>query len=110
MHNTTVKMKDGREFCGPIWTFAPACGYLTLVGVDEKLMFKDMISATTENSRDAMREDGTFGDCDEIDRARQVMKELRESGSKYGYPDPDDLVGWEPWMNVTRETPKQEWE
>jgi len=110
MHNTRIIMKDGRELNGIIWTFSVPGGYLILAGTDEELMFKDMVSATTENSRDAMREDGTFGDCDELARARRIMKELRDAGSKYGHPPKEDLIGWEDSMGVTNDTPKQEWE
>lgn len=51
MHDTTVVMKDGRTFCNPIWIFRPKEGFLELVGVDEKLYFKDMISAWTDETR-----------------------------------------------------------
>ncbi len=81
MHDTLVKMKDGREFCGPIWEFNPKGGYLTLSGEDadtnsgRPIHFKDMASAITKGQRVGVV-DGRTGtprleDQDEIARARR---------------------------------------
>jgi len=66
MHDTLVKMKDGRVFCSPIWQFRPLEGWMTLINCDEKLYFDDMESAVTEDER--------LGPCDELARARQMIE------------------------------------
>ena len=71
MHLTTVKMKDGRTFQGPIWTWRPLEGYFTIPGdarAPEKIMFDDVESAVTENQR--IRVD-LIADQDELVRARE---------------------------------------
>lgn len=68
MHDTTIKMKDGTVHCSPMWDFRPKEGWMTLVNVDGKLYFRDMISAVTENQR--IRIDLT-ADQDELERARR---------------------------------------
>ena len=48
MHDARIKMKDGREFCGPIWEFKPKEGYLTIPSDEnapEKIYFRDIESA-----------------------------------------------------------------
>ena len=78
MHDTNVVMKDGRVFCGPIYLFRPEDGYLTLMldpnhydyEVPDKLYFRDMKSAVTENERVNIRQVGV--DCDELQRARDT--------------------------------------
>jgi hypothetical protein len=69
MHDTTVKMKDGRVFCAPIYYFRPTEGWMSLIDNDvpDKLYFRDMESATTENQRMTKNNIGT---CDELERAR----------------------------------------
>ena len=71
-HNTVVYMKDGRNFCGPIWEFKPKEGYLTITDDQpvEKLYFKDMVSATTYGIVHSMVTGPE--DCDEIARAREM--------------------------------------
>lgn len=56
MHDTRVKMKDGRTFCAPIWTYRPEDGYITLVGEGDKLYFRDMESCVTESDRISVKE------------------------------------------------------
>jgi hypothetical protein len=68
MHDTVVKMKDGRKFIGGIWTFKPTEGFLTLIGIDETLYFKDMESAVTYGERLSVSK---IGDQDEIERAKK---------------------------------------
>jgi hypothetical protein len=74
MHPTSVKMKDGREFSNPIWSFKPEEGFMTIWDVDEKLYFKDMASAITI---DYSPEKG-FYNVDEIKRAEEVLLILNE--------------------------------
>ena len=68
MHDTFVKMKDGRRFAAPIWSFCPREGYLTLMDGDGPLFFRDMESAVTQGERISRTE---VGDQDEIERARR---------------------------------------
>ena len=76
MHDTTVKMKDGRVFVGPIYMFRPEDGYLSLIldpehydyEVPDRLYFRDMESATTKNQRVTISKITTV---DEIERARR---------------------------------------
>lgn len=67
-------MQDGRVFEGPIWSYRPEEGYLTLVldpslypDVPEKLFFRDMKSAITKGERISINQ---IGDRDEIQRAK----------------------------------------
>ena len=69
MRDTIVEMKDGRKFCGPMWSFRPVEGYITLVGVVEPLYFRDMASCITKNERVGQ---GIVRDVDEIKRARKL--------------------------------------
>ncbi len=51
MHDTRVKMKDGREFVGPLWEYNERHWYLTIPSdTDEKLYFRDMESAVEGES------------------------------------------------------------
>lgn len=77
MHDTLVKMKDGTVHCGPIYMFRPEEGWMTLMLNDldypngdmpDKLYFRDMESAVTENERVNINQVGI--DCDELQRAR----------------------------------------
>lgn len=70
MHDAKVKMKDGREFCGPVWAFNPIGGYLTIPSeTDELLYFRDMESAVEKAGRDNATTVGE--DVDLIVRARK---------------------------------------
>jgi len=53
VQDTVVEMKDGRCLIGPIWSWRPTEGWLSLVSDDapDRLYFRDMISAYTKNSR-----------------------------------------------------------
>ena len=92
MHDTRVELKDGRIFCAPLLKWAPSSGWMTLFGIEEKLYFKDMVSAVTEGVRS--RNGKPLEQADEIERARKYMQDSR----KYG------------WNDMTPDTPKQEWE
>lgn len=61
---------------------------MCLVGIEEKLNFKDMVSATTEGERIGH---GKVGTQDEIQRAKSYLKEAR----KYGWHDPLPVQDWE---------------
>lgn len=69
MHDCLVKMKDGTTWCGPINLFRPKEGWMSLMGEDaqEKLFFRDMLSAVTKGERVCVSK---IGDQDEIARAR----------------------------------------
>ena len=48
MRDVNVVMKDGREFCGPLWVFRPKEGWLQLATVDEspeKIYLRDVKEA-----------------------------------------------------------------
>lgn len=44
MHDVVLKLKDGREFCSPLWIFSPEEGFLQLVN-EEPMFFQDIESA-----------------------------------------------------------------
>ena len=67
MHDTTVKMKDGRSFCGPIWSWRPEEGWFSIVG-EEPIDFRDVESAVTKGQRVRAGKDPI--DEDELQRAR----------------------------------------
>ena len=71
MHDTIVKLKDGRTFCGPIWEFRPKEGWFTIItendsGCPNPIYFKDCMSAVTPNERLTVSK---VGDEDEMLRA-----------------------------------------
>ena len=75
MHDTIVKMKDGRSFKGALHYFRPRWGWMSLMaGPDDAinrglpLAFCLMESATTLNERLSVH---VIGDCDELARARE---------------------------------------
>ena len=72
MHETVVKMKDGRMFCGNLWTWRPREGWFTLVGDDagpDRIMLRDVAEAFTKEQRTAAP--GITADRDELQRARK---------------------------------------
>jgi hypothetical protein len=91
MHCTKVVLKDGRTFDMPIEQWNPEEGWFKLFDVDEKIWFKDLVSAVTPNERIGY---GKIGDDDLLEKARRYMREGREHG----------------WGKLTKDTPKQEWE
>jgi len=74
MHNTNIKMKDGRIFCAPIYQFNIRLGFIQLFGVDEKLYFENMIYAITENQRVGIN---TINTVDEIQRYLKLKGDLK---------------------------------
>ena len=68
MKNTVVKLKDGTEYSAPIWLFRPKEGFMTLIGIENIIYFKDVKSATTYNT---WLSGGTIGDRDELERAKK---------------------------------------
>ena len=72
MHDTKVKMKDGRIFCGPLWMWRPLEGWFSLGGEDvgaDKIMLRDVEEAVTEGPRTSVS--GGTADRDELQRARK---------------------------------------
>lgn len=70
MHNTIVKMKDGRVFCGPIWKWRPSEGWFSIPSDEnapEKIYFRDVRSAMTKGDRNY---GGDVEDRDELARAK----------------------------------------
>lgn len=67
MHDTKVVFKDGTELEGPIWEWRPTEGYFTLVGREEPIHLRDVVSAVTAGARSNT---GPF-DRDELERARE---------------------------------------
>jgi len=82
MHDTLIKMKDGRTFCGPIWLWRPQYGYLTLSGegwaanFNHPIQFSEMESAVTKGRRDHLEQSVVEieAGCDELARARGEQK------------------------------------
>jgi len=80
MHDTRVELKNGQIHIGPIYMFRPEEGWLSLMLNDldypegdmpERLYFRDMVSAVTENQRGRRGKPG-IGDEDELQRARET--------------------------------------
>lgn len=70
MHDAYVKMKDGREFCGPVWSFNAIHGYMTIPSAtDDLLYFRDMESAVQKEGRETASTVGQ--DVDLLARARK---------------------------------------
>jgi hypothetical protein len=72
MHDTLVKMKDGRTFCGPIAMFRPKEGWFSVIDErsPEQIPFREVASAVTKDQRCRVGQAG-IGDEDELERARQ---------------------------------------
>jgi hypothetical protein len=71
MHDALVTMKDGRTFCGPVWTWRPQEGYFTLGGDDDapdRVMLRDVASAVVKDQRVGI---GRIEDVDLLERARR---------------------------------------
>lgn len=83
MHDTTVKLKDGRVLSGPIDMWRPWENWLSLMGVKEHISFDDIASGKTD-------EDGK--DTDVMEKARMDVAEGRRHGWE-GYPQ--ELFKWE---------------
>lgn len=73
MHDTNIKMKDGRVFCAPIYKINIKKGFIRLFEVDEDLYFDDMVYAITENERIGINK---IGNVDEIERYRKLKRNL----------------------------------
>jgi len=87
MHYTEVVLKDGRTFEGPIWTFRPHFGYLTIVREqEERFYFRSMKSCLTSEERVGIR-DGLpiIKTQDEIERARETVWRW----DRHGRPNPE---------------------
>jgi len=69
MHDTKVVMKNGREHESPIHEFRPKAGWMTLFEPEDRLYFRDMVSAVTKGERISI---GRIGEQDELERAREA--------------------------------------
>jgi hypothetical protein len=70
MHDAHIKMKDGREFCGQVWSFNAINGYLTIPSeTNDLLYFRDMESAVEKGGRETASTAGE--DVDLFERARK---------------------------------------
>lgn len=67
MHDTRVVLKTGEVLEASIWEWRPADGYFTLAGRDERIYFRDVVSAETPGQRAVT---GLFTQ-DELARARE---------------------------------------
>lgn len=81
-------MKNGKTFDGYIHFFRPEQGFLTLMGNEEKLFFKDMTSAITLQER---YRQGEVRDQDEIERAKTYLQDAR----KYNWHGELPIQEWE---------------
>lgn len=91
MHTTIVKMKDGREFRGALWTFRPLEGWFNVTeeGSPEKIYFKDCESVITLGQR---IHPGVTENQDEIERAKENLPQLvRDEQYNKGVTDPKIL-------------------
>lgn len=75
---TIVKLKDGREFCGDIWTWRPMEGWFTLTddesvngGKPIRIELKDVESAKSMGQRVNVHSPPEGEDRDELARARR---------------------------------------
>jgi hypothetical protein len=71
MHDVRVKMRDGRIFVGPLWTFRAREGYFSIVDEEAppQIRFTDVESAVNEDVRFNIR--GEVRQVDLIDRAKK---------------------------------------
>lgn len=72
MHDTSVKMRDGRVLCGPIWEWRPEKGFFTIMdengGDPIRIELEGVESAVTPGQRVGP---GVEADRDELARARR---------------------------------------
>jgi hypothetical protein len=77
MHDTVVKLKDGRTFCGALWEWQPTRGYFTICDYDDgrtsptRIELKDVVSAVTKGTRTTVASSPDGEDQDELERARR---------------------------------------
>lgn len=73
MHDTRVKMKDERTYCGPIWVWRPQEGWFSVVDNDAggavRIELAECESAVTGGQR---VRSGVVEDRDELARARKM--------------------------------------
>ena len=83
MHDTLVKMKDGRTFCGPLWEFRPREGYLTIPSDEtapDRIYFKDIESAVTKGERVGVLYDDDGNIIGPRVEDRDLLARAREEG------------------------------
>ena len=69
MHDTTVKFKNGKILCAPLWYFRPVEGFFSLAGENSTLYyFRDVESMITSGERTGLNK---IEDQDELERARR---------------------------------------
>lgn len=95
MHNTIVKLKDGRVFIGPIRMWRPQENWLSIDDFDEgrrnatRISFDDIVSGETDKDRININ---TVDNIDIPERARKELHEGRMHNWK-GYPM--GMYSWE---------------
>ena len=98
---TYIETKDGKTYSGPIKLWRPSLGWFSIdyfgddeYGIEQKFYFSDIKSAITKNERTNIYSTPIGQDVDELERAREDLRQAREYG----------------WGNFTKETPKFDWE
>ena len=97
MHFTKVITKDGREYSGPIWTWRPWLNWVEVcVDMNEMMRFSfdEIKSMVTENARVSIKSPLEGETRDELERAREDLKQARANN----------------WDNFTLDTPLFDWE
>ena len=99
MHSTIVRLKDGKEYKGPLWLFRPAFNYFTIIisddqqDIEKEFTFDECESVITPNERLTKN---TIGDCDEMARAKKDLDNGRKHGwTEQGKPYPIEKFEWE---------------
>jgi len=101
MHQTKVKLKDGREFEAPILKCQPDKDRFQLIGWVEAISFNEIDSAVTEGERIGVIKDeagniigAKIGDVDELVKAKRTMAHARMYGW-FGCDSKTPLFDWE---------------
>jgi hypothetical protein len=99
VHSTIVRLKDGKDYKGPILLFRPAFNYFSIIvsdnkaGAEREFSFDECESVITPNERLTKN---TIGDCDEILRAKKMLDDGRKHGwTEQGKPYPIEKFEWE---------------
>ena len=104
---TYAKLKNGEELSGPINLFRPALGWFTLFGLARKIKFDDCLSVLTPNERVNEHSPPEGELCDEMERARKILRD----GRNYGWTETNEDMVEEPYPKEKWEPyPKEKWE
>jgi len=57
MHDVYVKLKNGQEYHGPMWTWRPKAGWFELAGDSPTIYLSDVLSAEGTNRTHVPRRD-----------------------------------------------------